>query len=61
MENTKDKQQYNPWNEYIRNYRRKNPDKVQRYKLNGARRLLEKNGFKVIAPESIGEKATGEA
>lgn len=39
------------WNRYQSDYRRRNPEKVRQFRINAAKNLLEKNGYRVIAPE----------
>lgn len=38
------------WNEYIKDYKKRHPDKALRYRLVSAERLLQKHGYTVIAP-----------
>ena len=48
----------NPWNEYTRNYQKKNPEKVRQWKINTYTNYLVKNGYTVIkAGTQVDEKA----
>lgn len=38
------------WQAYQREYRRKNPEKVQQWKINQAVNMLRRFGYTVIAP-----------
>jgi len=39
------------WSEYTRNYRKNNPEKVDKWKTNASVRHLLSKGYTVIAPQ----------
>lgn len=53
-------QQRKNWNEYQRQYKRRNPDKAHSYKLRYAINFLEKNGYKVTDLADNAKEKAGE-
>lgn len=51
--------QKNPWNEYTEEYRRRNPEKVARWKYNAAVKLIRR--YEAEHPECKAERLAGEA
>ena len=58
---TKNTTNANPWNEYLKEYRKRHPEVVKKTRINYARKLLTDNGYTVIPPQDAAPGATDEA